>query len=130
MHCAAICACLALRSADNTQSPSAARKETTAMPPISNSQIMVGIERADIARRRKAAGLRCAHADPHGAAMATRHTRASAGIEFLPPACQFLSAITHPRICGRSVWLDGFGSGKRLPLQPENVTQITAIALT
>ena len=30
----------------------------------------------------------------------------------------------------RSVWLDGFGSGKRVPLQPQNVTQITAIALT
>ena len=30
----------------------------------------------------------------------------------------------------RSVWLDGFGSGKRLPMQLQNVTQITAIALT
>jgi hypothetical protein len=30
----------------------------------------------------------------------------------------------------RSVRLDGFGSGKRLPTQTKNVTQITAIALT
>ena len=57
----------------------------------------VGIELADIARRRKAVGD-AAQARPHGATAATRHTRACAGIEFLPPACQFLSAISHPRI--------------------------------
>jgi hypothetical protein len=32
--------------------------------------------------------------------VATRHTRACAGIEFFPLACQFLSAIIHPRISG------------------------------
>ena len=32
------------------------------------------------------------------AAMTTRHAKACAGIEFLLPACQFLPAISHPRI--------------------------------
>ena len=67
----------------------------------------VGIEFADIARRSKAAEGAAAHANPHGAAMASRQTRACAGIEFFRPACQFLSAITHPRFAGGVSGLTG-----------------------
>ena len=79
----------------------------------------VGIERADIARRRKAAGRRRTPSQSARRNGGDRHTTACAGIEFLLPACQFLPAITHPRISRRSVWLHGFGSGKRVPLQPQ-----------
>src|SRR2546423_655204 len=41
-----------------------------------------------------------ADAGPADAALVSRHTRASAGTEPLPPACQFLPAIVHPRIIG------------------------------
>ena len=34
----------------------------------------------------------------NGTTVASRHTTASAGITALPPACQFLPAISHPRI--------------------------------
>ena len=48
------CERLTLRNAVSTQSPTAARKDATAMPPISSSQIRLGSSSADIARRRKA----------------------------------------------------------------------------
>jgi hypothetical protein len=37
-----------------------------------------------------------------------------AGNAFLPPACQFLPAINHPRYSDGIVWLHLLGSGKRL----------------
>ena len=69
------------------------------MPPISSSQIMLGIEFADIARRRKAAGNGRRAPTPTARRSDGEQTHEGrAGIEFLPPACQFLPAISHPRI--------------------------------
>ena len=66
------------------------------MPPISTSQTTFGIGRADIARGRKIIGY--GRAAPNGTTVAIRHTTACAEIRILPPACQFLPAISHPRI--------------------------------
>src|SRR5262245_25242488 len=102
-----ICALLAPRNAARIQIPIATRKETTAMPPSRSTHTELGsVSPISLAGAKSADGT-AAHANPHGMAMASRQTRACAGIEFFRPACRLLSAITHPRFAGGVSGLTG-----------------------
>src|ERR1700733_11679267 len=98
------------RTVDMIQSPAAIRKQQTTRVPSTTSETTFGsaavryLTTPDL-------GLDASTAQK----VATRHSTIPAGIMILPPACQFLSAIGHPRITGRSFWLHGFGSSKRVP---------------
>ena len=88
--------------------------------------VWVGAAAAD-----KDQGPTSATCDRHDKASAARHRTPRAGIISWLPACQFLPAISHPRgFQRRSVWLDEFGSGKRILAYLKNASKITVIGLT
>src|SRR5215204_5457627 len=101
------CALLALRNAVRIQIPIATRKETAAIPPSRNSHTELELSSPIWPAGTKPAEGAAAHASPHGAAVASRQTRACTGIEFFRSACRFLSAITHPRFADAVSGLTG-----------------------
>src|ERR1700719_957267 len=107
------CDRLTRRNVDSTHNPTEIRKPQTTRPPISISQTNSG-SAAPRWLRRLGCGPKAAKAQK----AATRHTTTPAGIVIPPRACQFLPAIGHPQIYGASVWLHGFGLGKRVPKLP------------
>ena len=89
----------------------------------------VGIERADMTCRSKAGGR-----GPGGRVRKRNGDEAHEGRcrnQILAACLPILVSHQSPeRSSRRSVWLHGFGSGKRVPLQLKNVTQMTPIAPT
>src|SRR5260370_40559206 len=110
-----------LRKADIAQMMMAARNKTTARPPIRISRTVSGSHEPT---EPDGAWLEAANARPGDATTPSRQAKAAAGITTLPPACQFLPAIKHPRIYRRSVWLSAFESGKHLAPQLKNAAEI------
>src|SRR5579864_2286259 len=101
-----------------THRPTEVRKQQTTKPPIAISQ-RESASAAETYLITPDAGPKAAKAQTHAA----RHSTTPAGIMIPPPACQFLSAIGHPRITRPSVWLPGFGLGKRVPEVRPNVAR-------
>src|SRR3954464_9474752 len=121
------CKRLVRRSEEWIHSAIAAKNEQITIPAIRASQITLGSRWP-----RELGGLKLAERAKAraGATAAARHTTACIAIGSALPACQFFSAISHPRFQRRIVWPGGFGSGKRLYEQRKNVASNTAIALT
>src|SRR5437870_1534335 len=110
------CVRWALRRADIAQMTMDASNNTTATPPIRITRMVSGsneLTEPDGAR------VEAAETRAGDATIASRQANAAAGITPLPPACQILPTIEHPRIYPRSVWLHGFESGKCLPQPSE-----------
>src|ERR1700704_4307887 len=107
-----------LRKADIAQMMMAARRKTTTRPPIRISRMVAGSHEpasSDGAR------LAAASARTGNATTPNRQAKAAAGLNTLPPACDFVPVIEHPRIYLQSVWRHGFESSKRPALQQKNV---------
>ena len=106
------CARLAPRNAASIQIPIATRKETDGDRPEQELPHQIGIEFADIARRGKARGRR---GSPRKSARRSNGEQTDEGLRrnrILPFCLPVLVSHYPPEVCGRSVWLDGFGSGK------------------
>ena len=85
-----------------------------------------GIGKGNVAGRRKTAvGSPGASRQRHGSGAQD----ASCSNRILAACLPILASHRPPEICGRSVWLHGFGSGKRLLLQPKKLSQIPANGL-
>src|SRR4051812_8312690 len=98
-------ACLTIRRAECNHSTIAARKELTTTTTISISHRTVGSIEPTYIEGDNLAGI-----DQATSNGATVHARACARIEILPPAHQYLPAISHPRITGANslasrVWI-------------------------
>ena len=109
------CALLAPRNAVSIQIPIASQEGNDGDAAEQELPHQIGIEFADIARRGEACGRR---GRPRKSARRSNGEQTDEGLRrnrILPFCLPFPVSHYPPEVCRRSVWLDGFGSGKCLP---------------